>query len=581
MDKPPINSRQFSRQKSQPLIKPITPQNNFRISSHNQFQNKPKLQRTSNNFFNNSQECLKNENQNVSKKKLGQDYKQFYFEKEDQEEEVSFKQLCLEMIMNKSPSSSPKHSQSNNPRSNKYRNLIKNSNFQQTQIQKEVDDLLIASPISSFSAPRGKKFKASFRKFLAGNIDTKQLIDHRNFPTTIENMNDKYEYVKSHKESVCSFKDSVINKEHLQMNLLEDKLTKLKNANNKTQVENKRERLYELSLQVKKDKRKLSKQENALLKWKKIKDVIQNNIQLRRMIIDEKKKQTKFLDNLEIAFHKSSEFYIQNLRFHQLRTMTVLKEKKLSHSNHQNLSPRHYHFLLSLQFKENSDNFLFNRFPTISEHLQNLMKNNDQIYDRILNLYLNKKEIYMQWVQEQKLRKTINWKQSKLQNSNDINSNTSNSLGQNKRKIMQRVQNPFQQTQRVKDYQSKLIEQVNDIEQIDQDSKSQLKQLLQKSNKKKNNEGVIKHNRFLSYPTNYNSDQIDDFQDNISNASITEALLDQLYSGANSLQQKINNNKGLTFQRKVRDYLRLEEIKLQTIQANNLKLIPKQHDQIK
>ncbi|CAD8045617.1 unnamed protein product [Paramecium sonneborni] len=97
MDKPPIQSRQFSRQKSQPLIKPITPQNNFRISSHNQYQTKTKQQKTSNNFFNNSQECLKKGNANQSQKKLGQDYKQFYFEKEDQEEEVSFKQLCLEM----------------------------------------------------------------------------------------------------------------------------------------------------------------------------------------------------------------------------------------------------------------------------------------------------------------------------------------------------------------------------------------------------------------------------------------------------------------------------------------------------
>ncbi|CAD8045616.1 unnamed protein product [Paramecium sonneborni] len=483
--------------------------------------------------------------------------------------------------MNKSPSSSPKHSQSNNARSNKYRNLIKNCNFQQIQIQKEVDDLLIAFPIQSFSAPRGQRFKASFRKFLAGNLDTKQLIDHSNFPTAIENMNDKYEYVKSHKESICSFKDSITNKEHLQINLLEDKLAKLKNTKHKNQAENKRERLYELSLQVKKDKRKLSKQENALLKWKKIKDVIQNNIQLRRLIIDEKKKQTKFLDNLEMAFHKSSEFYIQNLRFHQLRTMTVLKEKKISYSNHQNFSPRYYHFLLNLQFKENSDNFLFTQFWTISEHLQNLMKNNDQIYDRILNIYLKKKEIYLQWVKEQNYRKIINWKHNKLKTSNEIKSNTSQQLGLNKQKPMQRVQNPFQQTQRFKEYQNKLIEQVNDIELIDQDSKSQLKQLLQKTTKKKNSEGVIKHNRFLSYPTNSNCDQIDDFQDNISNASITEALLDQLYSGANSLQQKINNNKGLTFQRKVRDYLRLEEIKLQTIRANNLKLIPKHHDQIK
>ncbi|CAD8139768.1 unnamed protein product [Paramecium octaurelia] len=485
------------------------------------------------------------------------------------------------LVMNKSSSSSPKHQQSNNARSNKYRNLIKNSNLQQTHTQKEVDELLIASPLQSFSAPRGQKFKASFSKFLAGNIDTKQLIDHSNFPTTIDKMNDKYEYVKSHKESVSSFKDQLINKEHLQLNLLEEKLAKLKIASSKMQVENKRERLYELSLQVKKDKRKLSKQENALLRWKKIKDVIQKNIQLRRMIIEEKRKQTKFLDNLEIAFHKSSEFYIQNLRFHQLRTMTVFKEKKLFQSNRQNISPRHYHFMLSLQFKENSDNFLFTRLTTIPEHIQNQMKNNDQIYDRILNLYLNKKDIYLQWVQEQKYRKIINWKQSKLQAPNDLHSNPVSALGSKKSKPMQRVLNPFQQTQKVKDYKSKLIEQVNDVEYIDQDSKSQLKQLLQKSTKKKNSEGVIKHNRFLSYPTNPNNDQIDDFQDNLSNASITEALLDQLYSGANSLQQKINNNKGLTFQRKVRDYLRLEEIKLQTIRANNLKLIPKQNDQIK
>lgn len=86
-------------------------------------------------------------------------------------------------------------------------------------------------------------------------------------------MIEKYEYIRSHKESITSFKDAVTNKEHNQIHLLEEKLCKIKQTKQKNRSLNKRERFYELSLKVKKDKKNLTKSENALLRWKKIRDV--------------------------------------------------------------------------------------------------------------------------------------------------------------------------------------------------------------------------------------------------------------------------------------------------------------------
>lgn len=41
-------------------------------------------------------------------------------------------------------------------------------------------------------------------------------------------MTEKYEYIRSHKESITSFKDVVTNKEHNQIHLLEEKLCQIK-----------------------------------------------------------------------------------------------------------------------------------------------------------------------------------------------------------------------------------------------------------------------------------------------------------------------------------------------------------------
>ncbi|CAD8047430.1 unnamed protein product [Paramecium primaurelia] len=108
----------------------------------------------------------------------------------------------------------------------------------------------------SFFGPRGYKFKTTFLIFFFRNLDTKQLIDHSNFPTTLENMNNnKYDYVKSHNNQQRTFT----------IKLIRVKLAQLENANKTIQIEKKRGRHYELTLQLKKDKIKLPKQEIALL----------------------------------------------------------------------------------------------------------------------------------------------------------------------------------------------------------------------------------------------------------------------------------------------------------------------------
>ncbi|CAD8054249.1 unnamed protein product [Paramecium sonneborni] len=90
------NSRQFSREKSQPMFNPITPTAKFRIHHNNQFLSKEKMQKTSNNFFNNTAESTKItkvQNQSLLRKPDA-DYKQLIFDKEDKEEELQFQALC-------------------------------------------------------------------------------------------------------------------------------------------------------------------------------------------------------------------------------------------------------------------------------------------------------------------------------------------------------------------------------------------------------------------------------------------------------------------------------------------------------
>ncbi|CAD8046796.1 unnamed protein product [Paramecium primaurelia] len=90
------NSRQFSREKSQPMLNPITPTAKFRIHHNNQFLSREKMQKTSNNFFNNTAESTKitkAQNQSLLRKPEA-DYKQLIFDKEDLEEEQQFQVLC-------------------------------------------------------------------------------------------------------------------------------------------------------------------------------------------------------------------------------------------------------------------------------------------------------------------------------------------------------------------------------------------------------------------------------------------------------------------------------------------------------
>ncbi|CAD8135430.1 unnamed protein product [Paramecium octaurelia] len=95
LPKAPI-TRQFSREKSQPIFNPITPSTKFRIQNNNQFLCREKSQKNTNNFFNNTSESTKItkvQNQSLLKK-YDADQKQLIFDREDLEEEQQFKLLC-------------------------------------------------------------------------------------------------------------------------------------------------------------------------------------------------------------------------------------------------------------------------------------------------------------------------------------------------------------------------------------------------------------------------------------------------------------------------------------------------------
>lgn len=66
----------------------------------------------------------------------------------------------------------------------------------------------------------------------------------------------------------------------------------------------------------------------------------------------------KLLGSLENEIHKQHELNPQNLRRVNLRTVTLWKEKAIRATSQQRISPKHYHFLLSRQFRENSDEYI-------------------------------------------------------------------------------------------------------------------------------------------------------------------------------------------------------------------------------
>lgn len=108
---------------------------------------------------------------------------------------------------------------------------------------------------------------------------------------------------------------------------------------------------------------------------------------------------------------------------------------------------------------------------------------------------------------------------------------------------------------------------MNDLEVIESDPNSPLKMLLTppKCNhprKAANKAGIIKHNRLSSQTNAISGETVDEDQDNLSNASITEALLVKLYQGSNDLQKRLQSNKNQTVQRKIRDFLKLQELKV-------------------
>ncbi|KAM3141913.1 hypothetical protein pb186bvf_005999 [Paramecium bursaria] len=96
----PKQSRQFSREKSQPAFNPVTPQTKFRVS--NFIINKDKMQKTSNNFFtqhNSTTESTKlTRGQNQSLLKRHEiDQKQQIFEQQERDEELQFLRLCQDI----------------------------------------------------------------------------------------------------------------------------------------------------------------------------------------------------------------------------------------------------------------------------------------------------------------------------------------------------------------------------------------------------------------------------------------------------------------------------------------------------
>ncbi|CAD8115058.1 unnamed protein product [Paramecium sonneborni] len=380
------------------------------------------------------------------------------------------------------------------------------------------DELFNYTPLEQLSIPKNKKIRQSFSKFLCGNINEKEFVKFKCFP--------------QHQDQGIQ----IVNKT--------------------------RNRHQDFTLQLKKQ----AAIEKAKQRWHKLAEVIRQNIQLRKQI--DTNYQSKIISRIELGLkiqnqQSHQQIIPDDLKNHQLRTMTIIKEKQIIQNSSSFVTPKHYHYTLQGFLQKQSDEYLY----IYHQNLPNTAKLTDQQYNQLLITYLNKKQLFENYQEEIKQRKIIKWR-SKNSKSTFYSSNmSSKSFGLNVSQPMQRLSNPLysQQQQRKKEHQ--LINKINDIANPKMVSSVKSKKYFRKQQINSKLNGVVKHNRILSF--NFMEKEEDDVLD-LSNASITEALLDQLYLGSQKLQNKLKQQP--TVQKKVRDILRLQEMKANTINANYQKL---------
>ncbi|CAD8202242.1 unnamed protein product [Paramecium pentaurelia] len=380
------------------------------------------------------------------------------------------------------------------------------------------DELLNYTPLEQLSIPKNPKIRSSFFNFLSGNINEKEFVKFKCFP--------------SHQEQGVQV------------------VTKIRN------------RHQDLTLQLKKQ----AAIDKARQRWHKLAEVIRQNIQLRKQI--DTNYQSKIISRIELGLkiqnqqaHQS--IIIDDLKNHQLRTMTIIKEKHQKQNQSCFISPKHYYYTLQGYLQNQSDEYLY----IYHQNLPNTSKLTDKQYNQLLQTYLNKKQLFEKYQEEIKQRKIIKWKPLKSQSTFYNSSMSSKSFGLNINKPMQRMSNPLQSQQQQRQKEYNLINRINELANPKVANNVKTKKFFRQQQINSKLNGVVKHNRIFSF------NQIDKEEDDVldlSNASITEALLDQLYLGSQKLQTKLRQQP--TVQKKVRDILRLQEMKANTINANYQKL---------
>ncbi|CAD8100690.1 unnamed protein product [Paramecium sonneborni] len=374
------------------------------------------------------------------------------------------------------------------------------------------DEMINYTPLEQITLPKNQRIRQSFSKFLCGNIDEKDFIRQRYFGLGLEQTQ---------------------------------------------QIKRVRNRHEDFTQQIKRQ----AAREKAKQRWGRLAEVVQQNIQLRRE--GDQMNQWKILNRIELGMKIQNKLaeqsgWIDDLKSYKLQTMTVLKEKKKKQNQSCFIAPKHYHFLLQEQFKESSDEYL----QIYHKNMPNCNSLSDKEYDKLLKNYLNKKQLLEQYKQQQQQRKVVKWKTMKSSStfqSSSIMSYYWNGL--NKERPMMRLQNPLEQQQQQRIKEQQLIHEINDM-----GNPRMTTSIVTKKHQRL--KGVVKHNRIKSMDYVEKNDEDEGFD--MSNASITEAQLDHLYLGSQKLQYKLKQEKRV--EKKVRDILRLEEVKMNTMNANYQKL---------
>ncbi|CAK88760.1 unnamed protein product (macronuclear) [Paramecium tetraurelia] len=381
------------------------------------------------------------------------------------------------------------------------------------------DEMINYTPLEQITLPKNQRIRQSFSKFLCGNIDEKEFVRFKCFPQSINQPIQQTKKIRNRHED------------------------------------------YTIQL-----KRQAAK-ERAKQRWKRLAEVVQQNIQLRRQ--SDSNYQSKILSRIELGMKIQNQLAeqsatIEDLKSYKLQTMLVLKEKKKKQNQSCFISPKHYQFELQELFKEQSDQYLY----IYHKNLPNTSKLSEKDYNQLLDTYLHKKQLFDQYLEQKKQRKLVKWKPMTSTSTFYSTSMSCQSNGLKRESPLMRLQkNPLEQQQQQRQTEYFLVNQINEVSNPKMATSIVSKKHQRPQNTKDKLKGIVKHNRIKSmdYAENDDDDGL-----NMSNASITEALLDQLYLGSQKLQSKLKQQN--VVQKRVRDILRLQEMKVNTINANYQKL---------